>query len=89
MVDGDVCVSVMTLNLCQQQWPHICVNSNGLSEEVLIMAYWHIVHIDTQLAREAIRPRSLLEGPLVYGGGALGMGTINEGASQGNINRFW
>jgi hypothetical protein len=33
--------------------------------------------------------KSLLEGPLVYNKGALGMGTINKGTSQGNVNRFW
>jgi hypothetical protein len=36
MVDGDVCVSVMASNLCQR-WPPICVNSDGLNEEVLTM----------------------------------------------------
>ncbi len=37
------------------------------------------MHIDTQFAREAIRPRSLLERLLACDEGTLGMGTINEG----------
>jgi hypothetical protein len=38
MVHGDVCVSVMNSNLCQQWWPFICVNNDGPSEKVLAMA---------------------------------------------------
>jgi hypothetical protein len=90
MVDGDVCVSVMASNLCQQHWPPICVNKDGLSEEVLTMASLaHSAHRHSICAGKAIQARSLLEGPLAYGEGTLGMGTINEGTSQGNINRFW
>lgn len=45
MVDGNVFISVMASSLHQYQWPSICVNSDGLNEEVLAMASWaHSAH---------------------------------------------
>jgi len=81
MVDGDVYVSVMAFNLCQQWWPPICVNNNRLTKEILTMASLAYSAIDTQIIGEAIWERNLLKGPWAYGERVLGMGTINEGVS--------
>jgi hypothetical protein len=88
MVDGDVYVNVMASNLCQQWWPPICVNNDRLSEKILTMASLAYSAINIQFIGEAIWERNLLKGPWAYGEGVLGMETINEGVSQGNINWF-
>jgi hypothetical protein len=38
MIDNNVYISAMASNLCQQRWPPIYANNDGLNEEVLVMA---------------------------------------------------
>ncbi len=79
MVDGDVCINVMAS----------MSTTMASMKRFQRWRHLHIVHVNAQFVGEAIRPRSLLEGPLVYDERALEMGTINMGTSQGNVNRFW